>query len=211
MNSLHGFQVMLTNLFKKIKIILIQFIFIFLIFNQQSLTEADEINDFELDGISVGDSLLEHMSEDDIKKNIVDVYNYIDDKKFIVSGFFTNNLSSKYRLIQVTFKKNDNKYILYGVEGIINPMIFSECLITQQEVEKNIKNLFKNYEKFGPDIIKHPVDQTGKSIVNQIAFELDGNVVLIECYDFSVQASYPDSFKISVYSKELNEWLQKYQ
>ena len=177
----------------------------------QSFTKADDISDFEIDGISIGDSLLEHMSEEDITKNIEDVYNYIDDKKFIVSGFITNNVSSRYGVIQVTFKKNDDKYILYGVEGIINPMSFSECLLTRQEVEKNINNLFKNYEKSGPDIIKHPVDQTGKSIVNQISFELDGNVVLIECYDFSEQVSYPDSFMISAYSKELNEWLQKYQ
>ena len=172
---------------------------------------ADDINDFEIDGISIGDSLLEHMSEEDITKNIEDVYNYIDDKKFIVSGFITNNVSSKYGLIQVTFKKNDDKYIIYGVEGVINPISSSECLLKRQEVEKNTNNLFKNYEKSGPDIVKHPVDQTGKSIVNQISFELDGNVILIECYDFSEQVSYPDSFKISVYSKELNEWLQKYQ
>ncbi len=186
-------------------------IFFLILFGFSAYSFADDIGDFEIDGISIGDSLLEHMSEEDITKNIEDVYNYIDDKKFIVSGFITNNVSSRYGVIQVTFKKNDDKYIIYGVEGVINPISSSECLLKRQEVEKNTNNLFKNYEKSGPDIIKHPVDQTGKSIVNQISFELDGNVVLIECYDFSEQVSYPDSFKISLYSKELNEWLQKYQ
>ena len=48
------------------KIILI--LFFILIF--QSWTKADEIKDFEIEGMSVGDSLLNHYSEDQILKNI---------------------------------------------------------------------------------------------------------------------------------------------
>ena len=97
-------------------------LYIFLVLMWCNAGFADDISDFEIDGISIGDSLLEHMSEEDITKNITDIYNYIDDKKFIVSGFITNNVSSRYGVIQVTFKKNDDKYIIYGVEGVINPI-----------------------------------------------------------------------------------------
>ena len=40
-----------------------------LIFSLQSLTKADDIRDFEIEGISIGDSLLDHFSEEQIKDN----------------------------------------------------------------------------------------------------------------------------------------------
>ena len=38
-------------------------IILILIFNIQSLTKADDIRDFEIEGISIGDSLLKFYSE----------------------------------------------------------------------------------------------------------------------------------------------------
>ena len=38
-------------------------LFIILIFNLQSLTKADDIKDFQIEGMSVGDSLLDYYSE----------------------------------------------------------------------------------------------------------------------------------------------------
>ena len=38
-------------------------IFFVLIFNIQSLTKADDISDFEIEGMSVGDSLHDHFSK----------------------------------------------------------------------------------------------------------------------------------------------------
>ena len=189
------------------KILLTLFVLLF-----SSSVVADDISDFQIEGISIGDSLLDYMSEDEIKKNITDIYSYIDEKKFIISGFIPKNSSSNYGLIQITFKINDNKYIVHGIGGNINPISTSECFSKQKEAEKNISNIFKNFEKFGPVTGKHPVDKTGKSTVKQISYNLNsGAVALIECYDFSEQVSYLDSFAISIYSKELNEWLQKYQ
>ena len=41
-----------------------------LIFNLQSLTKADDISDFEIEGMSIGDSLLDFFSEEEINNNI---------------------------------------------------------------------------------------------------------------------------------------------
>jgi hypothetical protein len=35
---------------------------LFFIFSFQSLTKADDINEFEIEGISIGDSLLQHFA-----------------------------------------------------------------------------------------------------------------------------------------------------
>ena len=36
----------------------------------QTLTKADDIRDFEIEGMSIGDSLLDHFNEKDIKKEL---------------------------------------------------------------------------------------------------------------------------------------------
>ena len=52
------------------------------IFSFQSFTKADDIRDFEIEGLSVGESLLNHISKiqiDKLKKQFLDD----DEKKFL--------------------------------------------------------------------------------------------------------------------------------
>ena len=45
-----------------------------LTFSFQSLTKADDIRDFEIEGMSIGDSALDYFSNNEIKKiNIYDI------------------------------------------------------------------------------------------------------------------------------------------
>ena len=53
-----------------------------LFFNFQSLTKAENISDFEIEGISIGDSLLDYLSEKEIIAEIEinkPSYNYLND------------------------------------------------------------------------------------------------------------------------------------
>ena len=65
-----------------------KFAFLIIVFlvliNFQSWTKAGDISDFEIEGISIGESLLEHFSEEEILANEV---NYYDDDYFITSEF----------------------------------------------------------------------------------------------------------------------------
>ena len=77
---------------KKILLLLILF------FSCQSFTIADDISDFMIEGISVGDSLLSHFTKKEIIENIS--YNYEEtNKKFTSVDFY--NLSNKYEFIQL--------------------------------------------------------------------------------------------------------------
>ena len=51
-----------------------------LIFSLQSWTKADDISEFEIEGISIGDSLLSHMSKKEIKK-ANEKENYLDEEE----------------------------------------------------------------------------------------------------------------------------------
>ena len=41
---------------------------LFLVFNLQSWANADDIRDFQIEGMSIGDSLLDYFNEEKIKK-----------------------------------------------------------------------------------------------------------------------------------------------
>ena len=55
-----------------------------LIFSLQSLTKADDIRDFEIEGMSIGDSLLDYFNKEEINNGIRD-YSY--PSGFYASGF----------------------------------------------------------------------------------------------------------------------------
>ena len=48
---------------------------IILILTLQTPSQADDIRDFQIEGMSIGDSLLDYFSEEEIKKNIMWEYN----------------------------------------------------------------------------------------------------------------------------------------
>ena len=61
----------------------------------QTWTKADDIKDFEVEGISIGDSLLGHMSKREIKENYID---YGGVKKFYATNY-NKDLSKFYTII----------------------------------------------------------------------------------------------------------------
>ena len=58
---------------------------LFLIFSLQSWTKADDISDFQIEGMSIGDSALDYFSEKEIKAHLKDVYSYKKDKTFVLA------------------------------------------------------------------------------------------------------------------------------
>ena len=69
---------------KNLKVFLILLI---LIFNFQSFLKADDIKDFQIEGMSIGDSLLEYKTENEI---ISSKRNYVKNKRYYVVGFDQN-------------------------------------------------------------------------------------------------------------------------
>ena len=87
-----------------------------LIFNFQSLSVADDIRDFEIEGIGIGDSALNFFSRDQIVKNS---RKYYKNKKF--TPVQNDNLSffKIYDAVDFNFKTGDNKYIIHSISGVI--------------------------------------------------------------------------------------------
>ena len=77
-------------------------------------SQANDIKDFQIDGISIGDSLLDYYNEKEISKAL-DVYG---DKKYTQKTLFANQ-SSAYEQLQFAYKSSDRKKIIVGLGGVI--------------------------------------------------------------------------------------------
>tara|TARA_Y100000590_G_scaffold445793_1_gene578400 strand:+ start:517 stop:1116 length:600 start_codon:yes stop_codon:yes gene_type:complete len=191
-------------------------VYLFLVLGLGLVTnvKADDIRDLQIEGMSIGDSLLDYYSEKEIKTNITDVYSYKKDKTFVMAAFDTleGYNFSKYEAVQIEFKKNDKNYIIHGVTG----KVFSNydkdieaCFEHQDKVINELTQMFKNQKKDPVQIIKHRADKSGKSKVRQAAFifKQSGDLVLIECYDWHKNMPYQSNFKVVLSTKELDDWL----
>ena len=81
----------------------------------QTLTKADDIRDFEIEGMSIGDSLLDYMSINQIKNS---KRNYFKDKRKYYVVARVDNLEN-YEVVDLYLKTGDQKYLIRTIGGII--------------------------------------------------------------------------------------------
>ena len=103
---------------------------------------AEDISDFEIEGISVGDSLLDHYSAKEITES--SDANVYDSNKF--NGKLIKIRIKQYDELRVIFKKEDNKkYIIDSIGGRINfKKNINDCFLKQDEIINSISNIIKN-------------------------------------------------------------------
>ena len=99
--------------FKGIQMKRIFFTALFIILSLQSYSRADNIKEIELDGMSLGSSLLNFTSENEIKKNKL---NYFEDERQYYVVFYDKNLS-RFDDMEIYLKTNDKKYIMKSINA----------------------------------------------------------------------------------------------
>ena len=133
-------------------------IILILIFNLQSLTKADNISDFQIEGISIGDSLLNHLNKDEIfnaKRNY-----FTDERNYYVVGF-TKNLKN-YEVVDVYLKTGDNKYIVRTLGGMLTIDNLDECLAKRNSIKKEFDQILSHLKNTN-HVKDHELDKTGVS------------------------------------------------
>ena len=188
----------------------ILFLTIVLTFIIQPLSKADDIRDFQIEGMSIGDSLLNYMTINEIQSN---KRNYVPNtSKYYVTSF--NNLK-KYDTLDIYLKRNDNKYIVRSLIGFVF-LDFQKCKIKLDSVSKEIDQLFSNIKKVDLGLVNHNYDKTGNSKEYQITYlinnDYDDDHIRIQCTDWSSkitkEKNWGDSFNIGAYSKEILKWFR---
>ena len=164
---------------------------------------ADDIRDFQIEGMSIGDSLLDYMSEEEIKENVGFVY---EDGKFTVSVY--NKSSEMYDMVGIEYKSKDKTYKIHGTQG----MIYFEnniegCYEKQDEIEKEISSMFTESKKEDWGILKLDFGGEG-STYRPITFDFkNDHRMSVDCYHLT-DSSQKSNLKVTMTSNELRKYLK---
>jgi len=187
---------------------------------------ADDISDFEIEGMSIGDSLLDYMTEDEIisqiERNLNRYYYLKEPNKYAliylfsssetyndgISFFIENNSQNKY----ITSKKNHEKYKILNIRGMIEyKEDFDNCMEKRDEIVGLISGMFPNTNK-GSKTYAPVIDPSGDSIQSDIYFYFKSkDVIEVSCEnyeeDFRSMKGWTEGLNVVIHSKEIIEWL----
>ena len=185
--------------------------YLFLIFfSFQTPSLADDISDFEIEGTSIGDSLLDYVSVKKIQEEKIFLY---PNKKY--ASFDSFELSEIYETLQFSFLNTDKNYTIEMISGGIqfHDNNIENCFKKQKEIISEISKLFKNTKLNKNMNSPHFIDKSGESKTHTMYFQLDtGDIVLVACYDWSKKfedtGNYFDFLRVVMYSKNFSDWLE---
>lgn len=180
---------------------------IFLIFNLQSFAKAGDVQDFEIEGISVGNSAFKFFSKSEIDKRKNYVYK---SKKYAMYGKDLEN--SNFDMVLIEFIDSGN-YIVNSVIGKIfyNKNNFNECSKQENIILAELKEQFKNNASYtNHGVLPHEGDPSGKSKGSWHTFDLnDGSgIIYLECMDWAEDTGKWDNLRVTIFNKEFNDFLQ---
>ena len=184
--------------------------YLFLIFfSFQTSSWADDIRDFQIEGMSIGDSLLDYYSSEDIELRVSQIINqgYKSDK-FIRTSFSSGFGSKKFEIydgIGVHFKKKDSIYKLHGLSGYFLIDKKSECIKKQNEIIKDLSEIFTSKPKYD-------AWESEKAEYIDLIFSLDDGEIFIRCTMWNEEAmkknNWSRNLKVEILLNELIEWLE---
>ena len=184
-----------------------------LTFNFQSFTNADDIRDFQIEGMSIGDSLLNFFTEDEIKKNKrKNAYRWKKNRKFTSIEIRHHPSFKIYDAIQASYKKNDKEFKIYTISAFLKfPDNVEKCYKKKDEIVKELSKIFKDIAtKINNGTKKHSSDDSGKSMQTSVKFQFDSSdIVRVTCTDWSKKMSWVDNLRVEFVKREFLNWIKR--
>ena len=110
-----------------------------LIFTLQTPSWADDIRDFQIEGMSVGDSLLDYLTEEEIKNKEKYIY---ENNKFIAI-LISEPSFELYENVQIVYESSNKK--IHSLEGMIYyEKNIKDCYNKKDEIVSELTEFFKN-------------------------------------------------------------------
>jgi len=177
-----------------------------LIFNLQSWTKADDIKDFEIEGMSIGDSLLNHISKKNIEKF---KENYYKDNLYTAITIFQNDNTKlkfeTYDAVVLTFFTNDANYELQSISGII---IYEDNIVDCKNKSDQIVKEFKTF-LMNTEVKKNDFEGIFGD-VNSVEFNFKNqDMVIVACYDYLPHETNTDHLRVSIDRKDYLIWIEE--
>ena len=180
----------------------------FFIYGFQTYSIAEDINELEIEGISIGDSALNFFSIQDIQNNTWEYPN----KEFKRVQNDNYDFFVTYDAVDFHYKSKDKKYIIHSLSGIlIYENNIEKCYDEMDKIVSSIKNLFSSDVLMNDKTtFSHPSPKNtdGKSKVTVVGFEFkNGDEIDIACYDFSEIHGSQDHLNVNISTSKFANWL----
>ena len=123
-------------------------LYVFLVLMWCNVGFTDDISEYQIEGISIGDSLLDRLSKEEIITEIESnkpAYNYLTDEfgEAYLYGKF-----EMYDWLSFLVKRKDKNYIIYLIKGSIKyDDKMKQCYVKQKEIVEEFSLLYKNTKK----------------------------------------------------------------
>ena len=182
-----------------------------LTFSFQTFAKADDLRDFQIEGMSVGDSLLDYMNKNQINNS---KRNYFTDKRNYYMVYKDSSLNT-YEIVDIYLKTGDKNYEIKSIVGKLIVKNKKACLLKKKEITNQLDQFFPNSEKQTYDDVPHTYDKTGKSREYQTGYLLGKDFmddhVSIVCSFFSKKIKrenkWEDSLNVAATSAEIQSWI----
>ena len=179
---------------------------------------ADDILDIQIEGISIGESLLDHLSEKEIKEELrvnKFFYDYLEQGQFGEVYLFKD--FKLYDHVSFMVKYNDKKYTIHSIRGSISyDDNINECYSMQNEIVNEYSEIYKEAEK-SEVTEKYPIsfDPTEKSNIRISVFKFkSGDDIQVDCKYFEknlkAKNNWVDSLSVSISTFEVVNWMSNY-
>ena len=177
---------------------------LFLLFIFQSCVRANDISNFEIEGVSIGDSLLNYFSVAEINKAVDESAN---DKIYIVKSFIEEKKFKIYDAVQISYKANDNKKIITSIAGVISfPNRIDECKKKMSQIDEDLINLFPNTIRKDWGKYDNP-DNSGHYFPITFDFD-DASIAMVSCHDWNKSTRIDDNLKVSLFEAKYASYVK---
>jgi len=186
-----------------------------LIFNLQFIAKADDIRDFQIEGMSIGDSLLNHFSKNEIESSTKTTYS---NKKF--HDIHIKVDSDNYDQLSYTVKTNDNNYKIEQISGdkyyyrSVDDNIDKkhlECLKQKDLITQQFEEILSDTKRFDYKHIYKTIDDGNSfSVITDFNFK-DSSAIRIYCNKFTKETvnerNFFNGLSVSVSPIKILNWL----
>jgi len=193
-----------------------------LILSLQSWARANDVREFEIEGMSVGESLLDYFTKAKINEFIdhKSSYNYTN-ANYVIIGLSKSNQNSvdlsTYQNLGITINKNDSQYKILSIAGQSYTFAnINECnkkqKIISEDIKKDLIDKNINEDIWENDKWSSGGIVVGKSMMRDFYFD-DKSAVRIICYELNEDgkkmANWEIKLDVIVNSSEFNQFLSR--
>ena len=179
------------------------FFLIISVLSFQTLSLADNIRYFQIEGMKIGDSALDYFSKSQSEDNEQGWHNYS------YKEYSTSYMPGKgiYNWFLVSYKNDDNNFKIEALAAGLEKTNYDnkECNNKLDDVALNISESFKNTVQEEKKSYKLTADASqtypfaGKSTVTSLSFNfLDEAKIILACYNMDKKANQNESLLTSI-------------